>query len=115
MIRVAGQHGDRAVDLLGEQHAHEAVRQRERGQGDLRERALLDALVETVGAADHERDSLVGIAPVSKLGRERARGPGGAAFVQRDDAKTGARGVDARGFGRQQLRDPASTVARGRV
>ena len=63
MIRVSGEQARGAVDLLSQQHADEAVRQRHRGQLHARCRACLELGIEAVRAADDERDGGAVVAP----------------------------------------------------
>jgi len=67
MIRVPGVEARRAVKLLGQHDAHEAVRQRHRRQRHPRRGAAPEAGVEAVRTADDERDVGGGNAPLLQI------------------------------------------------
>ncbi|ABA48980.1 hypothetical protein BURPS1710b_1380 [Burkholderia pseudomallei 1710b] len=87
MVGVILRDAPRAVKLLGEQHAHHAVRQREARHAQQQLGARLERRGEPVGAADHERDVAAVLLPRGQRLRELHRGPVAAALVERDDAR----------------------------
>ena len=99
-----GEQARRPVQLLGEQHAHESVRKRHRGQRDHRLRVTLHGFRESVGAADHERDIARLVAPTRELAERLAR--------WRDDARDVAFVIgSADGLAESVKRDAQAVVA----
>ena len=82
----------RTVQLLGEQHAHQAVRQRHRRQRDDGRRVRLDVGCQAVRAADHERNVVAAVAASdASRAAELPRRPCRAALIERHDTVTRAR------------------------
>src|SRR5258706_14237443 len=73
VIRMAGEDRPRAIQLLGEQHANEAVRKRERGKGEELVGPLLDRGVQAVLPADHEQRVAAGAQPPGDHDRQALR------------------------------------------
>src|SRR6185295_13928174 len=85
MIRMIREHRVRAIELLGEQDAHERVRERELGERPFEVRALQHFRREAVGTADEEREIAPVLHALAEPGGERLRRHFFAALIERDD------------------------------
>ena len=94
MIRVAGEQARCPIELFNQQHSHEAVRQRERGERERVDRGAFDRRGEAIGAANDEGDASAFIAPTSNTPGELLRGPRCAVLIERDDGDS-QRGQEA--------------------
>src|SRR5258708_9596577 len=84
VIGMAREYGPGAIELLGEQHAHEAVGKGERGERDELVGALLDARIEPVRASDHESGMTAVAHPAGEHHGKSLRRDGASTLVERD-------------------------------
>ena len=116
MIRVMRQYAVCAVQLLGEQHPHQRVRQRQARQGQREIAARQHPRGEPVRAPDHERQVLSLLhAPAEPVG-ELAGGELSAALIEGNDVVPGMEGMQQPvAFGSYRLLRPAPGTARTRL
>src|SRR5512147_536254 len=88
MVRVVREYRPGAIELLGQYHAREGMRQRHAGKAQLQPGVAPETLVQSVRPADRECNTFAAVAPAPELLGELLRSPVPATLIERHQLRT---------------------------